>query len=114
MNSKFDYIYMRDNYPEEIWHPYWQAMLDESKVWIDTGEINEADGVTDATHRVETFLVTDDGEERRVSHQYELRIDPASDMIRLGFTVEEVREALLLTQTSHIKNTRQGLKNTAL
>ena len=95
MNSKFDYVYMRENFPEEIWRPYWQSILDESKVWIDIGEINKADGVIDATHRVEVFLVNDAGEEKRSVHQYELRVDPSSDMIRLGFTEDEVQQALL-------------------
>ena len=31
---------------------------------------------------------------RRI-HQYKLRLDPSSDMVRLGFTEEEVRQALL-------------------
>nr|DAX80550.1 MAG TPA: HORMA domain protein [Bacteriophage sp.] len=95
MNSKYDYLYMRDNFPEEVWRPYWQSILDESKVWIDIGEIDAADGVTDATHRIETFTLNDNGEEKSSTHQYELRTDPSSDMIRLGFTEEEVRQALL-------------------
>ena len=94
MNSKYDYLYMRDNFPEEVWRPYWQSILDESKVWIDIGEIDAADGMTDATHKVETFTVNDNGKEKTSAHQYELRTDPSSDMIRLGFTPEEVRQAL--------------------
>ena len=95
MNSKFDYIYVRDNFPEEVWRPYWQSILDESKVWVDIGEIDEANSVTDATHKVEVFTINKDGKEKRSVHQYELRVDPSSDMIRLGFTEEEVRQALL-------------------
>jgi len=96
LNSKYDYIYVRENFPESVWQPLWQGLLQNHKVWVDVGVIKEGErAIIDDTHRSETIIEIDEheGEASRV-HQYELRENPASDMIRLGFTEEEVKEAL--------------------
>lgn len=95
MNSKYDYLYIKETLPDDEWKPYWRALLTESKTWVDLGEINESEAVTDNAHKIEHFTEkNNDGTEKATVHQYELRTDMSSDMIRLGFTAAEVRTAL--------------------
>ena len=54
------------------------------------------EGITDETHRVSSYTTTDTttGEEVTVYVQQEYKQNPGSDFWRMGFTVEEVEEAL--------------------
>ena len=91
LNTKTDYIYVKDNFPREEWAKDWQALLDSRKNWFFVATLaDEKDGVTDETHKV---VKNDDGENVTYS-QYELRDDETADIYRLGFTVEEVQAAL--------------------
>lgn len=97
LNSKFDYEYIRKNFPASKWRTYWQALLDERYRWMDDHEIAKPeDGITDETHRIETRTVTNQatGEEIVVYMQMEYKQNPGSDFWRMGFTVEEVVKAL--------------------
>lgn len=97
LNSKFDYEYIREYADETVWRPVWEALLTTSKIWVDVGIIeDEKAAIIDATHKTETIIEgNEQGDEVRRIHQYKLRLDPSSDMVRLGFTEEEVRQALL-------------------
>ncbi len=97
LNSKEDYEYIKDNFPAEEWRPYWQSLLDERYRWMDDHTIaGPEEGITDDTHRVSSYTTTDQetGEEITVYVQQEYKQNPGSDFWRLGFTVEEVEEAL--------------------
>ncbi len=95
MNSKYDYLYIKETLPDDEWKPYWRALLTESKTWVDLGEINEADAIVDDTHKIEHFTEKDnDGTEKATVHQYQLRTDPSSDMVKMGFTEDEINDAL--------------------
>lgn len=92
LNSKYDYIYIKENFPRSEWVPAWEQLVAESKNWFFTEKLaKETDGIVDDTHRVE---VGKDSEGNTEYYQYELRTDQSSDMIRLGFTAAEVRTAL--------------------
>lgn len=92
LNSKADYEYIRKNFPEEQWRPAWEALIKESKAWFFTAALAEKSaGIEDETH----YIVESkdlDGETKYL--QYELMEDKSSDMVRLGFTVEEIEKAL--------------------
>lgn len=89
LNSKADYLYVKDNFPKEQWEDKFQALLDDRLSWFNIGEITN-DGITDDTHKV---VVSENmGESKK--YQYELRENPDCTMYRLGFTVDEL-EALL-------------------
>lgn len=97
LNSKADYYYIKDNFPEKKWRPYWQALLDERFRWMDDHVISGSDeGITDETHRVSSYTTTDTttGEEVTVYVQQEYKKNPGSDFWRMGFTVEEVEKAM--------------------
>ncbi len=60
LNSKFDYYYIKDNFPALKWKPYWQRLLDERFRWMDDHEIpNPEASIVDETHRIEERTVTD-------------------------------------------------------
>lgn len=94
LNSKFDYEYIRQHFPEEKWKPHWEKLLAERKQWYNVGVVEEGQGIEDETHRVETYGITEGEEKRTELHQLELRDDPSAPFFRLGFTEAEVKEAL--------------------
>ena len=92
LNSKFDYIYIKEHFPRGAWEPEWRQLIVESKNWFFTQKLaSEANGITDDTHRIESGKDIDGNIEY---YQYELRTDQSSDMIRLGFTEDEIKAAL--------------------
>ena len=94
INSKQDYLYVKNNYAKEYWQPLFQALLDTRFEWYFVEDLPIGkEGISDATHKVVENHSTEEGEETTYS-QYELRENPNAKIYRLGFTVEEV-EAIL-------------------
>lgn len=92
LNSKEDYYYVADNFPKSQWLPDWQELLDNEKMWFFVEYLDDpSEGITDATHRVETV---DDGEGGVRYAQLEYRTDPHCRMFQLGFTEAEVKNKL--------------------
>jgi hypothetical protein len=96
LNSKFDYEYVKEHCDVTYWLPRWKGLLEGRYVWIPTGELESAEvGITDDTHRVESFTNQDEfGEEKTTYTQLEKVEDQYSTFKRLGFTEEEVRQAI--------------------
>ena len=95
LNTKQDYIYIKENFPKEEWQPVWRQLLANTKNWFCTGTLNDkSEGVTDGTHKVIESTSKDCEDEKNVYYQYELRQDKSCDMLRLGFTEAEVKTAL--------------------
>ena len=93
LNTRTDYEYVRTNYPEEIWRPKFQILLDEHEQWQNTGKLNQkADGVAVANQKKIVTSKRNDGSEEY--YQYEFKIDPNCKMKRLGFTLVEVQAIL--------------------
>lgn len=92
LNSKEDYLFVREHFPRERWLPDYQALLDSYKDWFFTGHLDkESDGVTDETHKVVSF---EDDEQQTRYDQYEFRENPDAKLFRLGFTVDEVKSLM--------------------
>lgn len=91
LNSKADYLYLRENFPKEQWLPCFQALLDERLQWFNSGKIND-EGVTDATHKVVEQI--DQQDNSVTKYQYVLREHESCKMNQLGFTVEEIQKIL--------------------
>lgn len=93
LNSKSDYMYARDHFPESYWRPKFQALLDSRFCWYYVEMVDSPEaGITDDTHKVVEFNDTGDGEITYA--QYELRENPTAKIFRIGFTVAEVEEIL--------------------
>ena len=99
LNTKSDYIYIKENFPKEEWFPVWVGLLKNHQEWFATGALeNKSAGVEDATHRIREditpAMMSADGKEKVSYTQEELRDNPAHPFFALGFTQEEVEEAL--------------------
>lgn len=92
LNTRKDYLYVKENFPREQWEGDFQALLDSCKDWFYVGTLKSAKaGVNDDTHMV----VDETLEDGTTSYsQYELKENPNARIFQLGFTVEEV-EGLL-------------------
>lgn len=93
LNSKQDYIYAKDNFPESYWKPKYQDLLDSRNAWFCIGLTTEKKGVTDETHKVVEKKPMDEGGKTEY-YQYELRENQACKLFQIGFTVKEVEDAL--------------------
>jgi hypothetical protein len=90
LNSRHDYEFIRQQFPEDVWRPRWQALLDSAYDWAPAGQLLDGEaGVTDESHRVVEIHdpVTGELKER---WQYVSDIDSNAELFRLGFTVEEI------------------------
>lgn len=86
LNSKQDYLNCIEEFPQETKQEL-QRLLDSRFVWVATAVLDEDEaGIADDTHEI---IETDDGRVQR-----ELIEDQNSELVRLGFTVEEVQEML--------------------
>lgn len=93
LNTKEDYLYVREHFSREQWEPVFQALLDARMAWLNVGQLNsEAEGITDDTHKV-VVVGGEDGMPVQY-YQYEYKEDPNCRLFRLGFTVEEVQQLL--------------------
>lgn len=93
LNTKEDYEYVKDNFPAEEWKPYYQELLDTQKDWFPIGEVEESNGITDDTHKI---VEEKDLTNKTTKYiQYELQDNPNCLLLRLGFTAEEVKAAVV-------------------
>ena len=88
LNSKFDYEYVKDNFPRQEWEHLYKGMLDEEKAWFCVKKLdpNES-GYNDTDRKVIEFL-NNEGEIER--YQYEFLNDPNSTMALIGYNKEEI------------------------
>lgn len=94
LNTKFDYEYIRKNFPKEQYIPFFQALLDTKKAWFFVKELQDGEiGVSDDTHKIEIQLSIFE-EEKSKRYQYELRDNPNSLLNTIGYTEEEVQEII--------------------
>lgn len=91
LNSKTDYLYVKDHFPKEKWQPDFQALLDNRMQWLNAGPVALESGITDATHEVRTL--ERDGKAPEY-YQYEYKEDSNCQLFRLGFTVQEIQDFL--------------------
>lgn len=92
LNSKFDYEYVRNNFPKEQWAPLFEELLAGQKTWICAAELTDgATGITDETHKV---IESTDTAGATTKYQYEYVDDTNCEMIRLGYTTEEINSIL--------------------
>ena len=92
LNSKFDYYYIKEHFPKEQWIPCWKALLNNTKNWFFTKELQKKEeGISDENHKV-----IESTDEKNVTHylQYELKDDKSCDMHRLGFTESEIKAVI--------------------
>lgn len=94
LNTKYDYEYVKENFPKSNWESDFQALLDSQYEWFFVKYLTEnEEGISDDTHKVvEEEKTEENSEVKRM--QYEYRHNPDCLLCRLGFTEEEVKAAL--------------------
>jgi hypothetical protein len=90
--TKDDFEYCRNNFTPDQYLPLFQILMDDLMKWMMTGQLNDpSQGITDDTHRV---VNQGDNESPDCWQQQVYAQDPNCRLFRLGFTVEEVQQAL--------------------
>lgn len=103
LNSKFDYLYVKDHFPKEKWQPDFQTLLDDRMQWLSVSKlVARADGLNDETHEVRMVEGINDNPEEY--YQYEYKEDENCKLFRLGFTVKEVEELGFRISECEIRN----------
>ena len=93
LNSKRDYLFIKNNFSPAEWSAHFQALLDDRMKWMKTRTLTEGEsGQTDETH----CIVETKNEKGKViqQDQYELRENHLTKLFRIGFTVAEVEKIL--------------------
>lgn len=94
LNTKFDYEYIRKNFPKEQYIPFFEELLKSRTAWFFVKELQDGEiGLSDDTHKIEIQLGMNEGEKSK-RYQYELRENPNSLLNSVGYTVEEVQEII--------------------
>lgn len=88
LNTKDDYLFVKDNFPSVMWKKDFQALLDSVYEWYNIGEIEKENGITDDTHKT-----VEDVELGKV-YQYELKENKDCKLYQLGFTVDEIKNII--------------------
>lgn len=83
LNTKEDYLYVKDNYNKEYWQPLFKNLLDTRYDWF---AISKEEYIDDDKHKI----VKDEQEDRE--DYFEYRENENAPIYRLGFTVDEVEE----------------------
>ena len=86
LNSKFDFEYVRQNFPKEKWQPLFEELLAGQKVWLCVSEL-AGEGITDDTHKIVESADTNGTIKK---YQYEYVNDANCLMLRLGYTEQEI------------------------
>lgn len=86
LKTKEDYLYLKENFPKEVWSPAFKALLEPCEEWFNKGEIMADKGVTDDTHKVETW------EDK--TYQYELVVSENPKRVALNWSVSDIENFL--------------------
>ena len=89
LNTKFDYLFVKENFDREYWQKDFQDLLDSMSDWFCEDTLGDTDkGIEDETHKI--VIDKDTG----VKSQFVYKENPNCKLYRLGFTKEEVESYL--------------------
>ena len=89
LNSKADYEYVKEHFPKYKWLPDYQALIDDNQKWTKEDRlVKKEDGVSDK----ESKVIEEENENKEiVYYQYKFKEDPNCKLLRLEFTLAEVK-----------------------
>lgn len=85
LNTKTDYLYLKDNYSREYWEQIFQNLLDIRYDWF---MITKEDYKEDDNHKIVH------NEQEDTDSYFEYRENENAPIYQLGFTVKEVQNIL--------------------
>lgn len=92
LNSKFDYMYLKDNFEETVWKPAFNELLTHTQEWFNQGEITGT-GVNDDTQK--TFT-----DKEGKTYQFVLQDTQNSKLAAIGWTEDEVKAFITQKEVS--------------
>ena len=92
LNSKEDYLYVKANFPDSLWKPKFQDLLNTTHAWFFDHYIDDGETIveTDELKVVEPYE-TDQDQRKSV---YVYKLNPDCRLFKLGFTIEECENYL--------------------
>lgn len=93
LNSKQDYLYLKENTSKEYYVPFFQELLDSRFGWYFEKYIEKEEGIEDDTHKIVEENNMGESEET-IYAQYVWKENENAKIFRIGFTVEEVEEII--------------------
>ena len=100
LNTKADYLYVKENFKRELWEKDFQNLLDTRMDWFFVKNLDsQEEGLNDSTHKVvenKSEELDKDGKliEKVTYSQFELKENPQCKLNLIGFTVDEVLKIL--------------------
>lgn len=92
LNTKADYLYVKDNFPKSMWEQDFQNLLDTQYDWVITSELNsKEDGIEDDTHKI---IEMQEMQSDIKYYQSELKDIETAPIHQMNFTVKEVKKIL--------------------
>lgn len=89
LNSKQDYLYLKENTSKEYYVPFFQGLLDSRFNWFYEKDLDSKEqGIEDETHKI----VENKEEDKTTYSQYVWQENENAKIFRIGFTVEEVQK----------------------
>lgn len=90
LNSKEDYLFVKDNFEKSLWSKDYQELLEDTTMWANKGNVDKTEGITDVNHKV----LKSDKDGVTEYTQFELVANPDCKLLMLGFTKAEVEAAI--------------------
>lgn len=92
LNTKEDYLYVKNNFPKSIWLDDFKKLLAMHREWFFVKELStKEEGTEDSTHKV-VDTTEQDGDVTITKYaQFEYKVNPNSKLLSIGFTEEEVK-----------------------
>ena len=90
LNTKFDYLFVKDNFPRDKWEKDFKALLETTHDWFFVSMLaTKEEGIEDDTHKIVEDTT------KNTFAQYEYRENPQCKLYTLGFTRKEVENIIL-------------------
>lgn len=93
LNTKEDYLYVKDNFSRDVYAPVFQDLLDTENDWFFVREldVNEVVELTDNVKVIDNKSYDGKSETKSL---YEYRQNPECKMLQLGFTKDIISRFL--------------------
>ena len=92
LNSKEDYLYVKASFPDSMWKPEFQKLLDTTHDWFFDHYISDGETIVESENLKVIEPQETDTDQRKAVYVY--RINPNCKLLRLGFTIEECENYL--------------------
>ena len=95
LNTKDDYLYIKENFDKELWQPEYQNLLDTLSDWFFVRVLDTDEEAPEGDNYKVIENEQGEGEEKTTARSlYEYKENEHAKLFELGFTVDEVKKVL--------------------